>query len=139
PAPSEGSAPATEQPPPREWPAPHWAYSTPRALPRGDGGCSTCRRRRHGGRTSDDRTGQSPARVCAPGRIRTCDLRIRSPLLYPLSYERSARRYAPTTGYRSILTSAPPNALWRPGIRSEGTTGHRMAGATPPQFPAKPA
>src|SRR5947207_1197955 len=25
----------------------------------------------------------------APGRIRTCDLRIRSPLLYPLSYERS--------------------------------------------------
>jgi hypothetical protein len=25
---------------------------------------------------------------CAPGRIRTCDRRIRSPLLYPLSYER---------------------------------------------------
>jgi hypothetical protein len=25
---------------------------------------------------------------CAPGRIRTCDLRIRSPLLYPLSYRR---------------------------------------------------
>jgi hypothetical protein len=24
----------------------------------------------------------------APGRIRTCDLRIRSPLLYPLSYRR---------------------------------------------------
>ena len=26
---------------------------------------------------------------CAPGRIRTCDRRIRSPLLYPLSYERA--------------------------------------------------
>jgi hypothetical protein len=30
----------------------------------------------------------------APGRIRTCDLRIRSPLLYPLSYERVGRKRA---------------------------------------------
>lgn len=29
----------------------------------------------------------------APGRIRTCDRRIRSPLLYPLSYERLASTY----------------------------------------------
>src|SRR4030043_1566878 len=27
--------------------------------------------------------------IGAPGRIRTCDLRIRSPLLYPLSYRRA--------------------------------------------------
>jgi hypothetical protein len=30
----------------------------------------------------------SPGTVGAPGRIRTCDRWIRSPLLYPLSYER---------------------------------------------------
>jgi hypothetical protein len=34
--------------------------------------------------------------VGAPGRIRTCGLGIRSPLLYPLSYERPRRR----KGYR---------------------------------------
>src|SRR4051812_32614728 len=35
----------------------------------------------------------------APGRIRTCDLRIRSPLLYPLTYEPLAGKgYRHTTG-----------------------------------------
>jgi hypothetical protein len=37
--------------------------------------------------------------VCAPGRIRTCDLRIRSPLLYPLSYERLAAQRRLPPGY----------------------------------------
>src|SRR5262249_3535835 len=44
--------------------------------------------------------------VCAPGRIRTCDLRIRSPLLYPLSYERpgdaKARRDKRLPAYHAI-------------------------------------
>ena len=31
--------------------------------------------------------------VCAPGRTRTCNLRIRSPLLYPLSYRGSEGAY----------------------------------------------
>jgi hypothetical protein len=31
--------------------------------------------------------------MSAPGRIRTCDRRIRSPLLYPLSYERARSGY----------------------------------------------
>ena len=38
------------------------------------------------------------ALVSAPGRIRTCDLRIRSPLLYPLSYRRRRQAYAERAG-----------------------------------------
>ena len=32
-------------------------------------------------------------KICTPGRIRTCDLLIRSPLLYPLSYGRTLVNY----------------------------------------------
>ena len=32
------------------------------------------------------------SRGSAPGRDRTCDPRIRSPLLYPLSYERGTQK-----------------------------------------------
>ena len=39
------------------------------------------------------------SRAGTPGRIRTCDLRIRSPLLYPLSY----RRMIPTNPFRRLL------------------------------------
>ena len=34
----------------------------------------------------------------APGRIRTCDARLRSPALYPLSYEGSAAGACPYSG-----------------------------------------
>ena len=34
---------------------------------------------------------ESAGTRCAPGRIRTCDQRIRNPLLYPLSYGRKAK------------------------------------------------
>jgi cyclic pyranopterin phosphate synthase len=34
----------------------------------------------------------------APGRIRTCDARLRSPALYPLSYEGGATRACPNSG-----------------------------------------
>ena len=33
------------------------------------------------------RVDSSEQRLCAPGRIRTCDTRFRKPMLYPLSYE----------------------------------------------------
>lgn len=46
----------------------------------------------------------------APGRIRTCDTRIRRPLLYPLSYEGTASR-VPAENVR-----AHPEA----GMRSNG-------------------
>ena len=38
-------------------------------------------------------------RSSAPGRIRTCGLGIRSPLLYPLSYERPRHVVAQATAY----------------------------------------
>jgi hypothetical protein len=54
---------------------------------------------------------------CAPGRIRTCGLRIRSPLLYPLSYGRETvyalreKDTAPTPLYA-------PSAVAAPGVSS---------------------
>jgi hypothetical protein len=39
-------------------------------------------------------------RVCAPGRTRTCNLRIRSPLLYPLSYRGLGGAYPGRCGGR---------------------------------------
>ena len=49
---------------------------------------------------------------CAPGRSRTSDLRIRSPLLYPLSYRRRAEAY-------------PRSIRGRDAIRRDDLTDHR--------------
>ena len=38
--------------------------------------------------------------IGAPDRIRTCDLRLRRPTLYPLSYRREQRSYRPQSGHR---------------------------------------
>jgi hypothetical protein len=59
---------------------------------------------------------QPVVRFGAPGRIRTCGLGIRSPLLYPLSYERL--RWRRRTGYRY----SRPIRLW--GARFRGTCGY---------------
>lgn len=77
------------------------ASTTSMRLPRGAEaviGASRCQRLR---RSAWQRESVHP-RVRAPGRTRTYDLGIRSPLLYPLSYERPYDLMVPhrRTGYR---------------------------------------
>ncbi len=62
--------------------------------------------------TTDERRKPAPARKAgAPGRIRTCDLRIRSPLLYPAELRArggvSGRFYNSAGGAASILDARP--------------------------------
>ena len=53
--------------------------------------------------------GPNPPLTSAPGRIRTCDLRIRSPLLYPLSYRRRIKRsVVEPFGIRSVSRDGCP-------------------------------
>ena len=57
----------------------------------------------------------------ALGRTRTCNLLIRSQVLYPLSYERTGRATAPTeTGYPPRRVGANPIEV------DTGTRVHRM-------------
>ena len=93
-------------------------------------------------------------RVCAPGRTRTCNLRIRSPLLYPLSYRglwggylgRWGRRMAkqglvlqPHLPFASVVVCAPGTGLMASAPPGPGQHEARLDRGGPHQRDQQPA
>jgi hypothetical protein len=77
-----------------------------------------------------------PEKICrkfgsAPGRIRTCDRRIRSPLLCPLSYGRIRLTYAE---FSASGSSRKPRR--QQYVSSSRQRASSIASASPPSMPS---
>ena len=63
--------------------------------------------------------------IGAPDRIRTCDLRLRRPTLYPLSYRRQPRSYRLTVCFRFRALKGHATGPDQVGTRSANTPRDR--------------